>query len=68
MQHATDTDEARPNDVQGKTDTYCTIPTSCLVMEHDSAGIQRNTVSVITLPQRDNAKRKPNNTNYSVIP
>ena len=41
MQHATDTDEAGLNDVQGKTDTYCTIPTSCLVMEHDSAGIQR---------------------------
>ena len=26
-----------------------------------------NTVSVITLPQRENAERKLNNTNYSVM-
>ena len=68
MQHPTDTNEAGPNDVQGKPDIYYTIPTLCLVMEHDSTGIQRNTVSVITLPQRENAERKLNNTNYSVIP
>ena len=40
MQHPTDTDEIGPNDVQDKTVTYCTIPTPCLVMEHDSTGIQ----------------------------
>ena len=35
-QHPTDLDKAVTNDVQVKTDTYCTITTLCLVMEHDT--------------------------------
>ena len=35
-EHPTDLDEVVPNDVQVKTDTYCTISTLCLVMEHDT--------------------------------
>ena len=65
---STDTDEAGPNDVQDKMDTYCTILTLCLVMEHDGTPIERNTVSMISLPQRGNAERKLNNTKYSIIP
>ena len=35
-QQPTDLDEAVPNDVQVKTDTYCTITTLYLVMERDT--------------------------------
>ena len=35
-QDPTDLDEAVPNDVQVKTDTYFTVTTLCLVMEHDT--------------------------------
>ena len=69
MQHPTGTDEAEPNDLQGKTDAYCTIITTlCLVMEHDRTSLERNTASIISLPQGENAECKLNNTNYSTIP
>ena len=51
-QHPTDLDEAVPNDVQVKTDTYCTITTLCLVMERDTL-LERDRVSATTLSQRE---------------
>lgn len=53
-----DSDEAAPNNIQGKTDTYCTTPTLCLVIEHDSTLSERNTVCVISPPQRENADKE----------
>ena len=46
----------------------CTIHTPCLVMEHDSTPLERSTVNVITLPQRENDESKLNKTKSSDIP
>ena len=37
------------NNLQDKTDTYCSNPKLCLVMEHDSTILERDTMRAISL-------------------